>query len=105
MAEKNRETATSTTAEDRRALQGDAGEKEVQQRVDQEQEQGFVGTEVDPTPNENYTVQGVAAGKPTPETDAGAAKEARDAAGIGQSGLEAAERERERVRNAPPKAR
>lgn len=42
---------------------------EVQRRVDQENEQGFRGIEVDPTPNENYTVAGVTAGKPTPETD------------------------------------
>jgi hypothetical protein len=64
---KNRETATSKRTGD------DAGEAQVQQRVDQEQEQGFVGVEVDPTPNENYTVQGVVKKLPTPETDADAA--------------------------------
>jgi hypothetical protein len=45
-----------------------APDAEVQKRVDKETEQGFRGIEVDPTPNENYTVAGVTAGKPTPET-------------------------------------
>lgn len=46
-----------------------APDAEVQAKVDEETEQGFRGIEVDPTPNENYTVAGVTAGKPTPETD------------------------------------
>ena len=33
---------------------------------------GFLGREVDPTPDENYTVAGVIAGKPVPETHADA---------------------------------
>lgn len=45
------------------------GMDQVQEKVDTEAEQGFRGVEVDPTPNENYTVAGVLAGKPTPETD------------------------------------
>ncbi len=61
------------------AQKGDAGAEEVQQRVDKENEQGFVGTEVDPTPNEAYTVEGVISDQPTPETDADAAAEARKA--------------------------
>lgn len=36
-------------------------------------EAGLLGVEVDPTPNEHYTVAGVVAGKPTPETDPDAA--------------------------------
>ena len=52
----------------------DAGAAQVQEQVDAEQEQGFVGVEVDKTPNENYTLAGQAAGKPTPETDAKAAE-------------------------------
>lgn len=60
----------------------EAGAEQVQQRVDEEQDQGFVGTEVDPTPNENYTLAGVTSGKPTPETDERAAEEARKAAGF-----------------------
>lgn len=45
-------------------------EAQVQQAVDQETEQGFRGVEVDGTPNENYTVAGVVAGKPVPEAEA-----------------------------------
>lgn len=48
----------------------DAGVDQVQATVDAENAQGFRGTKVDPTPNEHYTVAGVTAGKPTPETDA-----------------------------------
>jgi hypothetical protein len=35
-----------------------------------DENKGFLGAGIDPTPNENYTVEGVTAGKPTPETDA-----------------------------------
>lgn len=42
-------------------------------------EVGFYGFEVDPTPDENYTVAGVLAGKPTPETDEKAAAAAKEA--------------------------
>jgi hypothetical protein len=51
----------------------------VQKMVDVETEQGFRGVEVDPTPNENYTLAGVTKGAPTPETDDGAAEDARKA--------------------------
>jgi hypothetical protein len=44
---------------------------------------GHIGETPDPTPNENYTVAGVSAGKPTPETDAGLAAAARTALGQG----------------------
>lgn len=54
-----------------------APDAEVQKTVDAETEQGFRGIEVDPTPNENYTVGGVTSGKPTPETDDAAAEAAR----------------------------
>jgi hypothetical protein len=57
----------------------DSGEAEVQAKVDKENEQGYVGVRVDPTPLENYTLAGVTAGKPTPETDADAAEKARKA--------------------------
>lgn len=50
----------------------DAGQAEVQAKVDKETDQGYWGTKVDPTPNEHYTVDGVIAGKPTPETGADA---------------------------------
>lgn len=58
----------------------DSGAAEVQAKVDAENEQGFRGTRVDPTPLENYTLDGVTSGKPTPETDEKAAQAARDAA-------------------------
>lgn len=38
-----------------------------------ETDQGFRGVEVDKTPNEAYTLQGVTSGAPTPETDEAAA--------------------------------
>lgn len=55
----------------------DGGAAEVQAKVDEAQAQGFEGVRVDPTPLENYTVDGVTSGKPTPETDDKAAAEAR----------------------------
>lgn len=54
-----------------------AGE-EIQAAFDAANKQGFFGVEVDATPNENYTVAGVVAGKPTPETDAEAASKAAE---------------------------
>jgi hypothetical protein len=66
----------------------------AQAKFDIEQKQGFRGIEVDPTPNENYTVAGVTSGKPTPETDAGLAADVRKDTGLGLSPLEAAEREK-----------
>jgi hypothetical protein len=59
----------------------DQAAEQVQAATDKETEQGFRGIEVDPTPNENYTVAGVTSGKPTPETDDAAAEEARKARG------------------------
>lgn len=53
------------------------GEKEVQAQVDEENAQGFRGSRTDPTPLEHYSVEGVLAGKPTPETDETAAERAR----------------------------
>lgn len=47
----------------------DAGEAEVQARKDEEEDKGYFGEKVDPTPNENYTLKGVTSGAPTPETD------------------------------------
>ncbi len=52
---------------------------DVQAKLDAEIEQGFRGTRVDPTPLDNYTIQGVISGKPTPETDADAKRAALDA--------------------------
>lgn len=50
----------------------------AQAAVDDATAKGFVGFEVDQTPNENYTVAGVLAGLPTPETDATQAAAARE---------------------------
>lgn len=55
----------------------DSVTEEVQKKVDDETEKGFRGTEVDSTPNENYTVEGVLAGAPTPETDPDHARQVR----------------------------
>jgi hypothetical protein len=47
----------------------DAGQVEVQAKVDEANSKGFFGEQVDDTPRENYTLAGVGAGKPTPETE------------------------------------
>jgi hypothetical protein len=59
----------------------DASVAEVQANVDEITEQGYQGTRTDPTPLENYTVEGVISGAPTPETDADAAAKAAEATG------------------------
>lgn len=58
------------------AKKEDIGQKEAQKTVDKEEDAGVRGTVPDPTPNENYTVKGVVAHKPTPETDPKAAADA-----------------------------
>lgn len=58
---------------------GDLGAAEVEANVQAEQDKGYRGEAVDPTPNSNYTVAGVTSGKPTPETDPKQAAKARDA--------------------------
>lgn len=68
-----KETSKSSTASE------DVGADQVQEAFDEANEKGFFGTKVDPTPNENYTVEGVTSGKPTPETDEKAAQNARAA--------------------------
>ncbi|MEJ7901904.1 MAG: hypothetical protein WKF63_08640 [Thermomicrobiales bacterium] len=49
----------------------------MQQKFDEANEQGYFGVTTDPTPDENYTIQGQSAGKPTPETDPKQAAEVR----------------------------
>lgn len=73
------ETSPAGKAAKAKAIKADAATaQEVQAVVDKATEQGFIGFEVDPTPNENYTVAGVTAGLPTPETDAAQAAVARE---------------------------
>lgn len=60
-------------------------EDQVQAAVDEETSRGYNGIEVDPTPNENYTVAGVTSGKPTPETDEKTASKAAEAASAARS--------------------
>jgi hypothetical protein len=71
MADQKQDKAPSTKAT------GDLGAAEVQAKVDEANEQGFYGVEVDQTPNENYTLQGQGKGLPTPETDEETARKAR----------------------------
>lgn len=66
-----------TAAAEQAVEQGNA---QVQAQVDREEERGLRGVEVDPTPNEHYTVAGVTQGLPTPETDADAHDAAYQAA-------------------------
>lgn len=84
MADKSTSGRTARTTPQRNeqsdaAPSNDATEKQVQEIVDREQEQGFRGIEVDPTPNEAYTLAGQNAGAATPETDDDAAATARQA--------------------------
>jgi hypothetical protein len=41
---------------------------ELQSVLDEAEKRGFLGEVVDETPREHYTLPGVVAGKPTPET-------------------------------------
>lgn len=59
----------------------DATARQVNEQLTAEQEQGYRGVAIDPTPNENYTVKGVTSGAPTPETDDKARAKAREATG------------------------
>lgn len=71
----------------------------MQAKVDKENDQGFRGVEVDPTPNENYTVAGVTSGAPTPETDPDQAKDARALTNVGLTGIEASARDKEAAKS------
>lgn len=73
----NSDAGQKAKADAEKADQSNAGQ--VADNVAQETRQGFRGVEVDPTPNENYTLAGVTSGAPTPETDDAAAEEARKA--------------------------
>lgn len=49
----------------------DAGQDEVQRKFDEAAEKGYFGSVPDETPNEHYTLKGVASDKPTPENQRG----------------------------------
>jgi hypothetical protein len=66
----------------------DSGEAHVQAQFDAAHEQGFMGQRVDLTPLHHYTLPGVLAGKPTPETDFDAAVEAVKARVAGLEGVQ-----------------
>lgn len=72
-------------AEQKQQKREQDADPQVQKAMDVETDQGFRGTEVDPTPNENYTVAGVLAGKPTPESDPKAAEKAHGATSAARS--------------------
>ncbi len=75
---RNQKQAASTET----AADQDVGQDEVQQKFDEANEQGYFGVTTDPTPDENYTLQGRTANKPTPETDDEARAAARKEAGF-----------------------
>jgi hypothetical protein len=52
-----------TNTQDEGAPSGDGGASQVQEMMDKEQEQGFVGRKVDPLPNDAYSMEG---GAPAP---------------------------------------
>lgn len=56
-------------SEQKKAVSDDAGQAEAQAQFDEAAEKGYFGHSPLEVPQENYTLQGVAAGKPTPETD------------------------------------
>jgi hypothetical protein len=67
------------------ASKKESPEERAQAVVDEETDRGLNGTEVDPTPNENYTLKGVTSGKPTPETDEKTATKAAESASAARS--------------------
>ncbi|MFJ4808495.1 hypothetical protein [Streptomyces longwoodensis] len=62
---------------ERKSAPKDEAQQEVQKVFDEAEDKGYLGVPVDPTPKEHYTVAGVVAGKPTPETDPDHAREVR----------------------------
>lgn len=78
---RNKDHAESSDAGQKAKADAEAAAKDLtapaEEEIGKETEQGFRGIEVDPTPNEHYTVGGVVEGKPTPETDAESAAKAK----------------------------
>lgn len=72
-----------------------AGAEQVQATMDAIQAQGYQGQTPDPTPDSHYTVAGVLAGLPTPETDPEqAAKAVASARALDASGQPAAPKDK-----------
>lgn len=69
--------STSRQSKSTQPTPDDGVAQEIQRMTDDAEEQGFLGVDVDPTPNENYTVKGVTSGAPTPESDPEYAREVR----------------------------
>ena len=74
---KQAEKQEAKAAKQAEKVRGDSGEQQVDEAFEEANERGYFGTTTDPTPDENYTVEGVANGAPTPETDEEANAEAR----------------------------
>lgn len=64
-------------AERKAAAPKDEAQAEVQKAVDKAEDKGYIGVPVDPTDKHAYTVAGVVAGEPTPETDPDHARRVR----------------------------
>lgn len=64
-------------AERKAAAPKDEAQAEVQKVVDEAEDKGYIGVPVDPTDKHAYTVAGVVAGEPTPETDTEHARNVR----------------------------
>jgi hypothetical protein len=62
---------TDTPASDSPSPSTDVGQAEVAEAFDEAAEKGYFGETPDDTPNENYTLKGVVADKPTPENQRG----------------------------------
>ncbi len=55
----------------------DEAQVDAQKAVDEAENKGYIGVPVDPTDKHAYTVAGVVAGEPTPETDPDHARNVR----------------------------
>ena len=75
MSDNEKKTKTQPASDSTNEVQAE----NVKQLFDEADEKGYFGLVTDPTPNENYTLRGVASGAPTPETDEDLAEEARKA--------------------------
>lgn len=66
---KAREQGDPSTVQGESSGNVQAATEQVADNLSESLERGYWGAVSDPTPNENYTVQGVTSGAPTPETD------------------------------------